>query len=73
MLAAVDSHVVPQVTRIVYSTCSVHAQENEHVVEAALRSDEASGTFTLGLAGDVLPAWGRRGLETEMSQPGQQA
>jgi len=62
---------VPNVTRIVYSTCSVHAIENEHVVSEALQSDEATiGNFKLAPANEVLPQWPRRGLPEEMGDPG---
>ena len=47
---------VPRAQRVVYSTCSVHAIENEHVVRQALSSVT---DFTLGHA---LPQWPRRGL-----------
>ncbi|KAL0067862.1 hypothetical protein AAF712_005030 [Marasmius tenuissimus] len=57
----------PNVKRIVYSTCSIHAVENEHVVSEALKSDEATaGNFKLAPANQVLPQWPRRGLPEEM-------
>ncbi|KAF8207171.1 S-adenosyl-L-methionine-dependent methyltransferase [Mycena galopus ATCC 62051] len=60
----------PKVSRIVYSTCSVHATENEHVVRAALLSDEAVvGPFHLATQEDVLPKWPRRGIPAEMTEP----
>ncbi|KAK0495411.1 S-adenosyl-L-methionine-dependent methyltransferase [Armillaria luteobubalina] len=60
----------PAVKRIVYSTCSVHATENEHVVRDALKSDEAeSGGFKLETPENVLPLWNRRGLPEEMDNP----
>jgi 16S rRNA C967 or C1407 C5-methylase (RsmB/RsmF family) len=47
----------------VYSTCSIHAIENEHVVQAALDSKEVKGGyFTLAPQNEVLPTWQRRGL-----------
>jgi len=53
----------PNVIRIVYSTCSIHAIENEHVVQTALDSKEAKGgKFTLAPQNEVLPTWQRRGL-----------
>jgi len=62
--------LVPKVSRIVYSTCSVHATENEHVVRAALLSDEAvAGPFHLASKDDVLPKWHRRGMPEEMTEP----
>lgn len=61
---------VPFVQRIVYSTCSVHATENEHVVRQALKTEEAiNGKFKLASRQNVLPAWHRRGLP-EMDNAG---
>lgn len=52
----------PAVEKIVYSTCSIHPEENEQVVLAALKSSEAiAGGFKLATRADVLPAWPRRG------------
>ncbi|KAK2460909.1 hypothetical protein APHAL10511_007379 [Amanita phalloides] len=60
----------PNVTSIVYSTCSVHAIENEHVVQAVLDSEEAKvGNFTLAPRNEVLPTWQRRGLNGHLSDP----
>ncbi|KAH7884674.1 S-adenosyl-L-methionine-dependent methyltransferase [Phlebopus sp. FC_14] len=57
----------PTVQKIVYSTCSIHAVENERVVHQALKSDEAlKGSFQLAPREDVLPRWHRRGLPQEM-------
>lgn len=50
-----------------YSTCSVHAAENEHVVHQALNSEEAAlGHFVLAPRSQVLPSWHRRGLPSDM-------
>jgi len=52
----------PAVEKIVYSTCSIHPEENEQVVLAALTSTEAvAGGFKLATRAEVLPAWPRRG------------
>ncbi|EIN03703.1 S-adenosyl-L-methionine-dependent methyltransferase [Punctularia strigosozonata HHB-11173 SS5] len=60
----------PSAKRIVYSTCSMHATENEHVVREALRSEEAANSgFRLASRQDVLPQWPRRGLPQEMDDP----
>ncbi|OBZ72222.1 25S rRNA (cytosine-C(5))-methyltransferase rcm1 [Grifola frondosa] len=60
----------PSVKRIVYSTCSIHATENEHVVRQALESEEAlEGHFKLAPPKEVLPLWNRRGLQDEMVHP----
>lgn len=58
----------PSVTKIVYSTCSIHAIENEEVVCAALESDEAKqGQFVLAPRDSVLPTWPRRGQADKMT------
>lgn len=44
---------------------SVHAEENEHVIMAALRGDEGKW-FRLAPRSDVLPDWPRRGLQDEV-------
>ncbi|KAF8896221.1 S-adenosyl-L-methionine-dependent methyltransferase [Infundibulicybe gibba] len=57
----------PGVRKIVYSTCSVHPTENEHVVQSALSSDEAKlRNFFLAPQNEVLPQWPRRGLKEEL-------
>lgn len=48
----------PSVRRVAYSTCSVHAQENELVIRAAL---EAAPHFRL--AQGTLPTWPYRGID----------
>lgn len=65
------NHSVPSVTTIVYSTCSLHAIENEHVVRAALKSEEArTGQFMLAGREVVMPTWHRRGIPEELDEPG---
>ncbi|EGN99084.1 hypothetical protein SERLA73DRAFT_90270, partial [Serpula lacrymans var. lacrymans S7.3] len=60
----------PSVKKIVYSTCSIHATENEDVVRQALCSNEAkAGHFILAPPGEVLPSWHRRGLPEKMENP----
>lgn len=55
--------------KIVYSTCSVHPEEDELVVLAALDSSECkSGGWTLAERKDVLPSWERRGRKEVMGQ-----
>ncbi|KAI9152566.1 hypothetical protein H9P43_009358 [Blastocladiella emersonii ATCC 22665] len=48
----------PAADLVSYSTCSVHAQENEHVVAAVLA---ANPRFELAPRDRVLPAWPHRG------------
>ena len=48
----------PALHRLVYSTCSIHAEENELVVQEILKSCPH-----LRLVPDILPSWQRRGLE----------
>ena len=60
MQVKILSHALtfPAVERLVYSTCSVHAEENELVVARVLPLAHELG-FHLASA---LPAWPRRGL-----------
>jgi hypothetical protein len=52
--------MLPRVTRAVYSTCSVHAVENEHVVRDVLRETRVRArAWRLARA---LPQWPRRGV-----------
>lgn len=56
----------PSLRRLVYSTCSIHAKENEEVVIQALECDEAiQGGFLLEDRSKVIPAWPRRGMLPE--------
>ncbi|KAJ9107949.1 hypothetical protein QFC19_002692 [Naganishia cerealis] len=53
----------PAATRIVYSTCSVHKEEDEEVVMHALECPEARDHgWELAPRSEVLPSWDRRGL-----------
>lgn len=71
MVRRANSYLVPRVQRIVYSTCSVHAIENERVVCEALKSEEAERrNFRLAPFAEVLPSWHRRGLPDELETPG---
>ncbi|KAL1677689.1 S-adenosyl-L-methionine-dependent methyltransferase [Schizophyllum commune] len=64
----------PSARRIVYSTCSIHATENEHVVREALASEECrTGDFALASRDSVLPTWPRRGMKEEMVESGADA
>ncbi|XP_035687582.1 28S rRNA (cytosine-C(5))-methyltransferase-like isoform X1 [Branchiostoma floridae] len=49
----------PAARRVAYSTCSVHRQENEDVVQAALQ--EYEGKYHLQ---HILPTWRHRGTDT---------
>ncbi|KAJ9475889.1 25S rRNA (cytosine(2278)-C(5))-methyltransferase [Pseudozyma hubeiensis] len=52
----------PALEKVVYSTCSIHAEENEMVVMKALDSEEArEGGWTLAGRRDVIPSWKVRG------------
>ncbi|CEI91699.1 hypothetical protein RMCBS344292_05982 [Rhizopus microsporus] len=53
----------PNAKRVVYSTCSVHAEENEHVVKTVLKNNPE---FELASRDTVLPTWHRRGMPEEM-------
>lgn len=61
---------VPKAEKIVYSTCSIHARENEHVVQNAIKSEEARQRgWRLAPRPLVLPSWHRRGLPSELGDP----
>lgn len=52
----------PSVARIVYSTCSIHSEENEAVVKEVLDDGEVARLgFRLAPRSQTLPLWARRG------------
>lgn len=52
------------VQKIVYSTCSIYAEENEHVIKRAL---DQTDLFVLANKDDILPSWKRRGISSEIN------
>lgn len=46
--------------RVVYSTCSIHEEENENVVLRVLSKPEFKDMWSLAPRSQVLPAWPRR-------------
>lgn len=63
---------VTSAVKIVYSTCSIHAEEDELVVLAALESAEAkTGGWKLAGREEVLPTWERRGTKEVMGKKGE--
>ncbi|KAH3684989.1 hypothetical protein WICPIJ_004021 [Wickerhamomyces pijperi] len=56
----------PAVQRIVYSTCSIHAQENERVVVDLLNDEKVKERgWRVANRSRVIPMWPRRGLVEE--------
>ncbi|CEP12295.1 hypothetical protein [Parasitella parasitica] len=53
----------PKAKRIVYSTCSIHPEENENVVQEILKNNPE---FELANRDSVLPTWERRGMPSEI-------
>ncbi|KAI7816676.1 S-adenosyl-L-methionine-dependent methyltransferase [Gamsiella multidivaricata] len=54
----------PNVRRISYSTCSIYAEENEHVVTTLLRNHWPQ--WKLSPRSKVLPTWHRRGYPADV-------
>lgn len=46
-----------------YSTCSIHPEENEHVVKTILKNHPE---FELAPRDSILPTWNRRGIPSEI-------
>lgn len=62
----------PKAQVVVYSTCSIHAQENEHVVERLLDDPTvAAQGWRVANRTTVLPEWPRRGFPTEFNKVNQ--
>jgi len=59
--ALVSAMMLPAMQRVVYSTCSVHARENEDVVRLVLEDPRLRRRWRLI---DPMPSWTRRGLES---------
>lgn len=58
----------PKANRVVYSTCSIHPQENERVVVDLLSDPELKKMgWTLDVRENVIPLWERRGWPNEFS------
>ncbi|KAI5954849.1 hypothetical protein KGF57_003874 [Candida theae] len=56
----------PSASKVVYSTCSIHAEENERVVIDLLSDRQVqSQGWKLATRDEVLPSWERRGIESE--------
>ncbi|KAF8470889.1 S-adenosyl-L-methionine-dependent methyltransferase [Kalaharituber pfeilii] len=59
----------PHAKRVTYSTCSIYAQENEHVVVEALLSPIAKERgWTIDSQLEMLTGWQRRGLRDEVQK-----
>jgi len=59
----------PHATKIVYSTCSIHAEENERVVIDLLMDKKVQEQgWTVSKRDSVIPAWPRRGLVSEFQE-----
>lgn len=59
----------PAAQRVVYSTCSIHAIENEHVVARLLLDPEVRAAgWRVTPRKTVLPKWPRRGIPAEFDE-----
>lgn len=54
--------------KVVYSTCSIHPEEDENVIQKLLDTPEVSMKWELANKADSLPKWPRRGLEKDLSE-----
>ncbi|CAI2170921.1 9668_t:CDS:2 [Funneliformis geosporum] len=55
----------PSAKKIIYSTCSIHPQENEQVIQRVLKQTD---DFLLANRNDVVPTWERRGISSEFNE-----
>ncbi|CEP61350.1 rRNA (cytosine-C5-)-methyltransferase RCM1 LALA0_S03e00892g [Lachancea lanzarotensis] len=59
----------PSAKKLVYSTCSVHAEENERIViDLLLDSKVKEAGWRVRKRAGVIPTWPRRGLYTEFEE-----
>lgn len=58
----------PNAQTVCYSTCSIHAEENERVVKTLLGDPEISEVWRLRSRDQVLPTWHRRGWDSEFAE-----
>lgn len=54
--------------KVVYSTCSIHPEENEQVVKRLLEHPNVAGKWRLAPRERALPNWPRRGLTSEFPE-----
>lgn len=57
----------PNAKKVVYSTCSIHAEENERVVVDLLMDKEIGQKWQLAPREIVIPGWERRGWAEEFT------
>ena len=59
----------PEAKRLVYSTCSIHAEENERVViDLLLDKDVQKAGWRVASRDSVIPSWPRRGFVEEFKE-----
>ncbi|SCV00897.1 LAME_0G12706g1_1 [Lachancea meyersii CBS 8951] len=59
----------PSAKKLVYSTCSIHAEENERIViDLLLDSKVKEAGWRVRKRAGVIPAWPRRGLYSEFEE-----